>query len=117
MMSSNSSSGREMNNQAIMNIKEKEEYIENFEFPHCDETSKYERVAKIGQGTFGSVHNLTLYYLFFVTVVDCRNLLQLWLLSFREVFKAKDRSNPKKFVAMKKVLMENEKEGVSVTHS
>lgn len=30
-----------------------------------------------------------------------------------EVFKAKDKSNPKKYVAMKKVLMDNEKEGVS----
>lgn len=31
---------------------------------------------------------------------------------FSEVFKARDCSNPKKFVAMKKVLMDNEKEGV-----
>ena len=23
------------------------------EFPHCDEVSKYEKSAKIGQGTFG----------------------------------------------------------------
>lgn len=30
-----------------------------------------------------------------------------------EVFKAKDKKTNKKFVAMKKVLMENEKEGVS----
>lgn len=34
------------------------------------------------------------------------------LIHFREVFKARDCSNPKKFVAMKKVLMDNEKEGV-----
>jgi cyclin-dependent kinase 9 len=32
---------------------------------------------------------------------------------FREVFKARDKKNTKKFVAMKKVLMDNEKEGVS----
>jgi hypothetical protein len=32
---------------------------------------------------------------------------------FREVFKAKDKKTNKKFVAMKKVLMDNEKEGVS----
>lgn len=31
----------------------------------------------------------------------------------REVFKARERKNPKKYVAMKKVLMDNEKEGVS----
>lgn len=31
---------------------------------------------------------------------------------YREVFKAADKSNSKKLVAMKKVLMENEKEGV-----
>lgn len=62
MMSGPSNSGgrESVNNQAIMNIREKEKYIENFNFPHCDETAKYERVAKIGQGTFGYVtlHNI-----------------------------------------------------------
>ena len=33
--------------------------------------------------------------------------------NFREVFKAREKKNAKKFVALKKVLMENEKEGVS----
>lgn len=70
---------------AVMSIREKEEYISSFNFPYCDESTKYEKVAKIGQGTFG------------------------------EVFKARDKSNPKKFVAMKKVLMENEKEGFPIT--
>lgn len=42
----------------IMNLKEKEKYIESFHFPHCDDTTKYEKVAKIGQGTFGYVKNL-----------------------------------------------------------
>ncbi|XP_035719829.1 cyclin-dependent kinase 9-like isoform X1 [Vespa mandarinia] len=68
-----------------MNTKEKEKYIEEFDFPHCDESSKYEKVAKIGQGTFG------------------------------EVFKARDKKTNKKFVAMKKVLMDNEKEGFPIT--
>lgn len=36
-----------------MNIKEREKYIEEYNFVHCDESSKYEKVAKIGQGTFG----------------------------------------------------------------
>ncbi|XP_053551865.1 cyclin-dependent kinase 9 isoform X2 [Bombina bombina] len=57
---------------------------DSVEFPYCDEVSKYERLAKIGQGTFG------------------------------EVFKAKHRQTGKK-VALKKVLMENEKEGFPIT--
>ena len=43
------------------------------------------KIAKIGQGTFG------------------------------EVFKARSRTDPKKIVALKKVLMENEKEGFPIT--
>uniref|UniRef100_A0A2K5F5U8 Protein kinase domain-containing protein n=1 Tax=Aotus nancymaae TaxID=37293 RepID=A0A2K5F5U8_AOTNA len=54
------------------------------ECPFCDEVTKYEKLAKIGQGTFG------------------------------EVFKAKHRKTGQK-VALKKVLMENEKEGFPIT--
>ncbi|XP_042904549.1 cyclin-dependent kinase 9 [Parasteatoda tepidariorum] len=60
------------------------EKLANAEYPFCDEVSKYERLAKIGQGTFG------------------------------EVFKAKHRTK-KNLVALKKVLMENEKEGFPIT--
>ncbi|XP_019619250.1 PREDICTED: cyclin-dependent kinase 9-like isoform X1 [Branchiostoma belcheri] len=58
--------------------------LEAIEYPYCDDVSKYEKLAKIGQGTFG------------------------------EVFKARHRKT-KQFVALKKVLMENEKEGFPIT--
>lgn len=64
-----------------MNPKDREKFLEELDFPFCDEVTKYEKMAKIGQGTFG------------------------------EVFKARHKKN-KNLVALKKVLMENEKEGV-----
>lgn len=39
-----------------MTQKEKEKYVETFAFPYCNEAGKYEKVAKIGQGTFGYVY-------------------------------------------------------------
>ncbi|KAK7070195.1 P-TEFb-associated cyclin-dependent protein kinase Cdk9 [Halocaridina rubra] len=57
---------------------------EELEFKFCDDVIKYEKLAKIGQGTFG------------------------------EVFKARDKRTGK-VVALKKILMENEKEGFPIT--
>ena len=56
----------------------------DIDYPYCDEVGKYEKMAKVGQGTFG------------------------------EVFKARNRKN-KNVVALKKILMENEKEGFPIT--
>jgi hypothetical protein len=42
----------------LSQMKEKEKYLEEFDFPFCDEVGKYEKVAKIGQGTFGLVQNI-----------------------------------------------------------
>ena len=61
---------------AALLAQEKERYIEKFEFPFCARVDKYEKIAKIGQGTFG------------------------------EVFKARCRTDRSKIVALKKVLME-----------
>lgn len=52
--------------------------------PFCPDVSKYDKITKIGQGTFG------------------------------EVFKAKDKKTGR-IVALKKVIMENEKEGFPIT--
>lgn len=39
-----------------LNLQEKQKYIEEYDFAYCDESNKYEKVAKIGQGTFGFVN-------------------------------------------------------------
>jgi len=59
-------------------------YFDELPFPLCEDVSNYERIAKIGQGTFG------------------------------EVFKARDK-NSGRVVALKKILMDNEKEGFPIT--
>jgi hypothetical protein len=58
--------------------------FETIHYPFCIDHSKYENIAKIGQGTFG------------------------------EVYKARCKKT-NEIVALKKVLTENEKEGVCIT--
>lgn len=58
--------------------------VDHNEYPFCPDVGKYEKLMKVGQGTFG------------------------------EVFKARDRSSHR-LVALKKILMENEKEGFPIT--
>jgi len=36
-----------------LTLAEKQKYMEQFHFPYCDESLKYEKIAKIGQGSFG----------------------------------------------------------------
>lgn len=54
-------------------------------FVRCRQETVYERISKVGEGTFG------------------------------EVFKARCRADPTKIVALKKVLMKNEREGFPIT--
>lgn len=56
----------------------------HFNYPYCDDVEKYEKVCRIGKGTFG------------------------------EVFRAKHRKT-KQEVALKRILMDNEKEGFPIT--
>lgn len=52
--STSGSSGLQMSTSStVLSLAEKQKYIEDYDFPYCDESSKYEKVAKIGQGTFG----------------------------------------------------------------
>lgn len=57
----------------------------DYTYPYCNDISKYEKIFKIGQGTFG------------------------------EVFKARENCQGGKVVALKKILMENEQEGFPIT--
>lgn len=54
-MSSRTREGRDeySSGSRCLTLAEKQKYIEEYDFPFCDESSKYEKVAKIGQGTFG----------------------------------------------------------------
>ena len=76
---------QQLQQQKAARAQETDKYMEKFDFPYCARVDKYEKMTKIGQGTFG------------------------------EVFKARLRTDKSKIVALKKVLMENEKEGFPIT--
>ena len=85
------------------------EAADEFDYPFCDDVSKYEKLTKIGQGmppfalrTWSSAQDFPLI------------LVILTLGTFGEVFKARHKQT-RKIVALKKVLMENEKEGFPIT--
>jgi cyclin-dependent kinase 9 len=50
---SSSSTTQLSTSRTVLSLADKQKYIEEYNFPFCDESSKYEKVAKIGQGTFG----------------------------------------------------------------
>ena len=65
-------------------VQYRDQYIEQFDFPYCEEVSKYEKQAKIGQ-------------------VKIKKFKSIWISwfstqqgTFGEVFKARDRKNKHK---------------------
>ena len=38
---------------------ERDRYIEKYDFPYCARVDKYEKISKIGQGTFGEVFKVS----------------------------------------------------------
>lgn len=54
------SSLQSIQSETMQYLESKEKYIEKFDFIYCDESSKYEKVAKIGQGTFGYILTLVI---------------------------------------------------------
>lgn len=72
---------------AFSSTREKDKYVEDFNFPFCDDASKYERVTKIGQGTFGYVKFISRFILqcpqAFSAALKCIYLFQRGIQSTR----------------------------------
>ncbi|CAG2183292.1 unnamed protein product, partial [Oppiella nova] len=131
------------NNKPQAHYKSETGLIDDFDYPFCDDVSKYEKLTKIGQ-VYGqsrtcfvtpfpsnSCHSpkkrlsfavspkpmppTDLPFPYTVTPVHTNELCDTLVGgTFGEVFKAKHRQT-RKIVALKKVLMENEKEGFPIT--
>ncbi|GIY09024.1 cyclin-dependent kinase 9 [Caerostris darwini] len=105
-----------------ISVEKGSEVVEETEYSYCPNVVKYEKPAKIGQETFGN--NISLEkgsevvqeteYPYCPNVAKYEKLAKIGQGTFGEVFKAVHRSS-RKVVALKKVLMENEKEGFPIT--
>jgi len=42
--------------------REREKYLEEYNFPFCEAATKFEKLAKIGQGTFGYLVVILCYF-------------------------------------------------------
>lgn len=62
---------------AFSSTREKDKYVEDFNFPFCDDASKYERVTKIGQGTFGYVKFISRFILQLSSSLFCSTKMYL----------------------------------------
>jgi len=50
--------------------REREKYLEEFNFSFCNDATKFEKLAKIGQGTFGYLSITSCYYIY--------NIIERW---------------------------------------
>ena len=92
-------------------------YVDSLEYPFCQDVSKYEKIVKVSgvaPHPCPSRHMDRNWHLGqFVT--KNLHLFQVGQGTFGEVHKARDKRNKSKLVALKKVLMDNEKEGFPIT--
>ena len=96
-------------------------YVDSLEYPFCQDVSKYEKIVKVSgvaPRPCPSCHMDSLWinwYLSHYSLGICIYVFQVGQGTFGEVHKARDKRNKSKLVALKKVLMDNEKEGFPIT--